>query len=93
MTATPQPTEDPVEPDTPSGHAQPTRLVLVRHAVTAQTGPLLSGRTPGIDLSDKGREQAKAFASSVLSGDAEALGFLKQTIKDAADSFLPNRKR
>jgi probable phosphoglycerate mutase len=39
----------------------PTRLVLVRHAVTAQTGPMLSGRTPGIDLSDKGREQAKAL--------------------------------
>jgi pyruvate dehydrogenase (quinone) len=38
-------------------------------------------------------EQAKAFASSVLSGDAEALGFIKQTIKDAADSYLPHRKR
>jgi probable phosphoglycerate mutase len=37
---------------------KPTRLVLVRHAVTAQTGPMLSGRTPGIDLSDQGREQA-----------------------------------
>jgi probable phosphoglycerate mutase len=36
-----------------------TRLVLVRHAVTAQTGPMLSGRTPGIDLSEQGREQAK----------------------------------
>jgi probable phosphoglycerate mutase len=35
--------------------------VLVRHAVTAQTGPMLSGRTPGIDLSDRGREQAKAL--------------------------------
>jgi probable phosphomutase (TIGR03848 family) len=42
-------------------HPKPTRLVLVRHAVTAQTGPLLSGRTPGIDLSDKGREQAAAL--------------------------------
>jgi probable phosphoglycerate mutase len=42
-------------------HPKPTRLVLVRHAVTAQTGPLLSGRAPGIDLSDKGREQAKAL--------------------------------
>jgi probable phosphoglycerate mutase len=61
VTATPPPTEDPVEPDAPPGHAPPTRLVLVRHAVTAQTGPLLSGRTPGIDLSDKGREQAKAL--------------------------------
>jgi len=37
-------------------------LVLARHAVTAQTGPLLSGRTPGIDLSDEGRRQAAALA-------------------------------
>ncbi len=45
----------------PSTHSTPTtRLVLVRHAVTPQTGPLLSGRKPGIDLSDEGREQAKA---------------------------------
>ncbi len=40
----------------------PTRLLLVRHAVTEQTGPLLSGRTPGIDLSDAGRDQAEALA-------------------------------
>jgi probable phosphoglycerate mutase len=40
----------------------PTRLVLVRHAVTEHTGPLLSGRQPGIDLSEKGREQAEAAA-------------------------------
>ncbi|TMK66699.1 MAG: hypothetical protein E6G60_02430, partial [Actinobacteria bacterium] len=39
-----------------------TRLVLVRHAVTAQTGPLLSGRTPGIDLSEDGQRQAAAVA-------------------------------
>jgi probable phosphoglycerate mutase len=38
-----------------------TRLVLARHAVTEQTGPLLSGRAPGIHLSDKGREQATAL--------------------------------
>jgi probable phosphomutase (TIGR03848 family) len=42
--------------DTPS-----TKLVLARHAVTAQTGPLLSGRAPGIDLSDEGRRQAAAL--------------------------------
>jgi probable phosphoglycerate mutase len=36
--------------------------VLVRHAVTAQTGPLLSGRTPGIDLSETGVEQARHVA-------------------------------
>ncbi|MEP6623310.1 MAG: MSMEG_4193 family putative phosphomutase [Acidimicrobiia bacterium] len=38
---------------------QLTTLVLVRHAVTPQTGPMLSGRTPGIDLSDLGHEQAR----------------------------------
>jgi probable phosphomutase (TIGR03848 family) len=40
----------------------PTRLVLVRHAVTAHTGPLLSGRMPGVDLSEKGVGQADATA-------------------------------
>jgi probable phosphoglycerate mutase len=43
-------------------HPRPTTLLLVRHAVTHQTGPVLSGRTPGIDLSEKGREQAVAAA-------------------------------
>jgi probable phosphoglycerate mutase len=52
------PSEEPV-PERPRS----TRLVLVRHAVTAQTGPLLSGRTPGIDLSDQGREQATAVGA------------------------------
>jgi hypothetical protein len=33
-------------------------------------------------------EQAKAFASSVLKGDVNALGFLKQTVKDIAARSL-----
>jgi pyruvate dehydrogenase (quinone) len=37
-------------------------------------------------------EQARAFASSVLHKDANALGFLKQTVKDAAETFLPHKK-
>jgi probable phosphomutase (TIGR03848 family) len=37
-------------------------LLLLRHAVTADTGSRLSGWTPGIHLSDKGREQARALA-------------------------------
>lgn len=41
----------------------PTTLLLVRHAVTAETGPKLSGRTPGIDLSTTGREQATSTAA------------------------------
>jgi probable phosphoglycerate mutase len=41
---------------------RPTTLVLVRHAVTEQTGPMLTGRAPGVDLSDDGRKQAKELA-------------------------------
>ncbi len=48
------------DPAAPAEAPRTTKLVLVRHAVTAQTGPLLSGRAPGIDLSDTGREQARA---------------------------------
>jgi len=44
-----------------------TRIVLVRHGVTAQTGPLLSGRLPGIDLSEKGVEQAEHAAARLAS--------------------------
>jgi probable phosphoglycerate mutase len=47
----------PAEPPKP-----PTRLVLVRHAVTAHTGPKLSGRMAGVDLSEKGVGQAEATA-------------------------------
>jgi probable phosphomutase (TIGR03848 family) len=39
-----------------------TKLVLVRHAVTEQTGPMLTGRAPGVDLSEDGRRQAKGLA-------------------------------
>ncbi len=56
---------EPVVPE-PQHHALMT-LVLVRHAVTAQTGPLLSGRTPGIDLSDLGNEQASAAGERLAS--------------------------
>jgi probable phosphomutase (TIGR03848 family) len=38
-----------------------TKLVLVRHAVTEQTGPLLTGRASGVDLSEEGRRQAKVL--------------------------------
>ena len=64
-TAPPAPSPDatdtaPGAPDAPDAPAppKPTTLVLVRHAVTPQTGPMLSGRTPGIELSELGHEQA-----------------------------------
>jgi probable phosphomutase (TIGR03848 family) len=59
--ATAAPDATPEAEDAPKSEAKPpTRLILVRHAVTAHTGPLLSGRMPGIDLSEKGVGQAEA---------------------------------
>jgi probable phosphomutase (TIGR03848 family) len=40
-----------------------TTFFLVRHAVTAHTGHKLSGRMPGVHLSNEGREQAEAVAA------------------------------
>lgn len=39
------------------------RLILVRHALTDQTGAHLTGWTPGVHLSDTGRSQADDLAA------------------------------
>ncbi|HEY5336347.1 MAG TPA: histidine phosphatase family protein [Mycobacteriales bacterium] len=39
-----------------------TTLVLVRHGLTAMTGPVLAGWTPGVHLDERGRKQAEAVA-------------------------------
>lgn len=39
-----------------------TTVLLVRHGLTAMTGPVLAGWTPGVHLNDKGRAQATALA-------------------------------
>jgi pyruvate dehydrogenase (quinone) len=56
--------------------------------VEAITDPNVPPLPPHISL-----EQAKNFASSIWSGDAEALGFIKQTVKDAAENILPHKAR
>ena len=38
-------------------------VLLVRHGLTAPTGTVLSGWTPGIPLDDRGRAQAEALAA------------------------------
>ncbi|MDL4821906.1 histidine phosphatase family protein [Actinomadura opuntiae] len=39
-----------------------TTLLLVRHGLTAMTGPVLAGWTPGVRLDERGRAQASAVA-------------------------------
>jgi probable phosphomutase (TIGR03848 family) len=40
-------------------------LLLVRHGLTAMTGPVLAGHTPGVHLDDRGRRQAEAVAQRI----------------------------
>ena len=44
----------------------PTVLLLVRHGLTATTGKVLPGRSPGLHLSDDGRKQAEAAAQRMV---------------------------
>ena len=39
-----------------------TTVVLVRHGLTAMTGPVLAGWTPGLHLDERGQKQAAAVA-------------------------------
>jgi probable phosphoglycerate mutase len=75
----PSPTVTTAETDVPATdsadapHARTTTIVLVRHAVTPQTGPLLSGRAPGIALSELGREQAAAVGARLAASRIDAV--------------------
>ena len=40
-------------------------LLLVRHGLTALTGPVLTGRTPGVHLDERGKEQAAVVAARI----------------------------
>ena len=50
-----------------------TTVLLVRHGLTALTGPVLAGRTPGVDLDDRGRAQAAAVAQRLASVAVQAV--------------------
>jgi probable phosphomutase (TIGR03848 family) len=40
-------------------------VLLLRHGLTAMTGPVLAGRTPGVHLDERGRAQAAAVAARI----------------------------
>ena len=50
-----------------------TLVLLVRHGLTAGTGTVLTGRTPGIPLDDRGREQAAALAARLAAVPLDAI--------------------
>jgi probable phosphoglycerate mutase len=48
-------------------------MLLVRHAVTARTGSVLSGWTTGVDLDDEGRDQARRLAGRLAALPLDAV--------------------
>lgn len=52
---------------------QPTRVLLVRHAHTEAVGRRLAGRTPGVLLSARGRDEAAAVGAQLASNTLQAI--------------------
>jgi probable phosphomutase (TIGR03848 family) len=50
-----------------------TTVLLVRHGLTALTGPVLAGRTPGVELDERGRAQAAAVAQRLAGVALQAI--------------------
>jgi probable phosphomutase (TIGR03848 family) len=50
-----------------------TLVLLVRHGLTAGTGHVLTGRTPGVPLDERGREQARALAARLAAVPLDAI--------------------
>jgi len=64
---------------------QTTLLLLVRHGQTPTTGKILPGRTPGLNLSDHGRDQAARVAQRLVALPVTAIysSPLERTIQTA----------
>jgi probable phosphomutase (TIGR03848 family) len=71
-----------------------TTVVLVRHGLTAMTGPVLAGWTPGLHLDERGREQAARLAERLrpVPFDAVVSSPLDRCL-DTAGAVLEGRDR
>ena len=78
-----------------------TTVLLVRHGLTAMTGPVLAGRTPGVDLDDRGRAQAAGVAErlagvalqAIVSSPLERCQQTAQAIADARGAKVETEAR
>jgi probable phosphomutase (TIGR03848 family) len=66
-----------------------TTVLLVRHGLTATTGQLLTGWTPGVGLDERGRAQAKALGERLAPVPLDAvvsspLDRCRQTVEEIA---------
>jgi probable phosphomutase (TIGR03848 family) len=69
-----------------------TTVLLVRHGLTATTGQVLTGWTPGISLDDRGRAQAAALAARLAPlGLAAIVSSPLERCRQTADSIAAAR--
>ena len=69
-----------------------TLVLVVRHGLTAATGSVLAGRTPGIPLDDRGREQATGLAARLASVPLDAIVTSPvQRCRETADAIAAAR--
>jgi probable phosphomutase (TIGR03848 family) len=69
-----------------------TLVLLVRHGLTGATGSVLAGRTPGIPLDDRGREQAAGLAARLASVPLAAIVTSPvQRCRETADAIAAAR--
>lgn len=63
-----------------------TRILLVRHAPTPETGDRLTGRAPGVSLDRQGRQAARAVADALAGLEVEAVysSPIERTMETAA---------
>jgi probable phosphoglycerate mutase len=70
-----------------------TTLLLVRHGLTAQTGPLLTGWTPGVSLDERGRGQVTALAERLKGLDLDAVvSSPLDRCRETAEALLAGRE-
>jgi probable phosphomutase (TIGR03848 family) len=78
-----------------------TTVLLVRHGLTAMTGPVLAGRTPGVDLDERGQLQAAKLAdrlagvtiSAIVSSPLERCLQTAQAIATSRDTTVETDPR
>lgn len=70
----------------------PTVMVFVRHGVTATTGKVLPGRTPGLALADEGRRQAEAVATHLAAGGGKIAALYVSPLQRTRETAAPIAK-
>lgn len=76
----------------PSRPDRVTTVLLVRHGLTALTGPVLTGWTPGVHLDERGRAQAAALGARLrdVALDAVVTSPLERC-RETAEALLHGR--